>query len=71
MNRFLIHFQMYTQRDLAALRHAGFTPQQIMCFGYLRKNYQLDAQDRPVYSQNYLLFVRWLVQQGKLNEELR
>jgi hypothetical protein len=32
------------------------------------RSFQPNAQDQPALSQPHLLFIRWLVQQGKLTE---
>lgn len=70
MNRFLFHFRRRnSQRDLAILRDAGCTAQEIIRLCKLRDSYQGGELDQPpIVSQNRLLFARWLIQRGKLDE---
>jgi len=68
MNKFLFHFQTYSPKDLEVLRKAGFDSQEISSICQLRNKYQAQVQGQPTPAQKHLLFMRWLVQQGKLNE---
>lgn len=68
MYRFCFHFQTSRQKDLTVLRQAGFDAQEIGRLCQLRDTYQPNALDQPALSQPHLLFTRWLVQKGKLNE---
>ncbi len=68
MNKFRFHFQTHRQKDLEVLRQAGFDSQEIYCLCQFRDSYRPNEQDQPSLPEKHLLFARWLVQQGKLNE---
>jgi hypothetical protein len=68
MKIFRFLFLTRSQKDLAVLRQAGFDAQEISSFCQLREKYQANMRDQPSVPQNHLLFTRWLVQKGRLNE---
>ncbi len=70
MNGFHFHFQAVDPRDLAVLRKAGFDSLEISRLCQFRRTYKPTAEDEPELSREHLLFIRWLVQQGKLSEEI-
>lgn len=62
------------QENVAALRAVGLSFQEIARLRQLRRMYQVcpDQQDQPQCSPDraHLLFIRWLITQGKLSEQL-
>lgn len=70
MNRFPFHFQAKDSEDIVALRNAGFDSREISRLCQLRRTYKLTAQDQPELPQKHLLFIRWLIEHGKIREDL-
>jgi hypothetical protein len=61
------------QKQLTILYQAGFTQRQIERLARFRDQYLKYGQDRDraVPDLAHLRFIRWLVEHGKLTEQLR
>lgn len=70
MNIFHFRFPTSDSGDIAALRNAGFTNQEINRLCQLRRTYQMSALDQPELPEKHLMFIRWLVEHGKIRDDL-
>lgn len=58
------------KEKLEILRRAGFTMLEIQRLYHFRRAYVVDEQDRSPVDLAHLRFIRWLVLNGRLTEEL-
>lgn len=59
------------QQAFAVLRKAGCTTIEMELFIHLRQTYQPTEKDQAPLDYRHLEFLRWLIAQGKLTEQLR
>lgn len=65
--------RMNFKEELAILCKVGFSRREIERLSHLRKTYRMKTQveDQPQMDLSHLQFIRWLVEHGKLSEQLR
>lgn len=71
MKPFRFRSQEQDGDNLVVLRQAGFSEQEIDRLCRFRRAYKpnKNEQDQAPLDQTHLLFIRWLVQQGKISDE--
>ncbi len=62
--------QKNDEEAFAMLREAGFTVLEIDRLAQLRRNYRVGELDQAHPNQARLEFVRWLVQNGRLTDQI-
>ena len=70
MDMFRFRFPTSDSKDIAVLRNAGFDSREISQLCRLRRTYKMTGRDKPELPTKHLLFIRWLIQRGKMNEDL-
>jgi hypothetical protein len=58
------------KQELESLRSAGFSTRDITRLYQLRRSYVTNEWDRAPADQSRLRFVRWLVETGRLTDQL-
>ncbi len=59
------------KEELERLRKEGFSEQTIARLYQLRKRYAQDEMDRACLDKRHLEFARWLVETGRLTDEIK
>lgn len=64
--------RMNFKEELETLCRAGFTHEEILRLSHFRHTYGMHKQeaDQPQLDISRLRFIRWLVEHGKLSEQL-
>jgi hypothetical protein len=64
--------RMNYKEELETLCRAGFTREEILRLSRFRQTYHMYKweEDQPQIDLSHLRFIRWLVEHGKLSEQL-
>ena len=69
MKMFNFHFHTDMSKNITVLRNAGFDGREIKKLCELRRRYKMAEEDQAELPREHLMFLRWLVEHGRFNED--